>query len=122
MKKLIRSTESDLHRIVKESVNKMLNEAYGTPSQSDYYAKTRLNDPDTMHHAIPQTNLDEDRLGTYIQDNIIHEILVASRYLDELSDMDKQGVLGNFIKTANSNLITAYKACKMAIQKLANQI
>ena len=32
-KKLIRLTESDLHNIVKESVNKILNEAYGTPDK-----------------------------------------------------------------------------------------
>ena len=31
MKKLIRLTESDLHRIVKESVNRILNEGYGDP-------------------------------------------------------------------------------------------
>ena len=30
-KKLIRLTESDLHRIVKESVNRVLNEAYRDP-------------------------------------------------------------------------------------------
>jgi len=32
-KKLIRLTESDLHNIVNESVNKILNEAYGTPDK-----------------------------------------------------------------------------------------
>ena len=31
-KKLIRLTESDLHRIVKESVNEILNEIGGTPN------------------------------------------------------------------------------------------
>lgn len=34
-KKLIRLTESDLKQIVKESVSKILSEAYGTPSKSD---------------------------------------------------------------------------------------
>ena len=32
-KKLIKLTESDLHRIVKESVDNVINEAYGTPTQ-----------------------------------------------------------------------------------------
>lgn len=31
MKKVIRLTESDLHRIVKKSVKRIMNEAYGTP-------------------------------------------------------------------------------------------
>ena len=35
MKKIVRLTESDLHRIVKESVNKILSEEYSTPPLKD---------------------------------------------------------------------------------------
>ena len=36
MKQIIRLTESDLHRIVKRSVNKILKEGYGVPDPSDF--------------------------------------------------------------------------------------
>jgi len=35
MKKIIRLTESDLHKIIKKSVNRMLHEAYYTPNSDD---------------------------------------------------------------------------------------
>lgn len=41
-KKQIRLTESDLKQIVKESVNKILNEAYGTPDSDTRTAIERL--------------------------------------------------------------------------------
>jgi len=36
MKQIIRLTESDLHKLVKESVNKILKEVHGIPDPSDY--------------------------------------------------------------------------------------
>ena len=41
-KKQVRLTESDLKQIVKESVNKILSEAYGTPSTEDNKAYDNL--------------------------------------------------------------------------------
>ena len=41
-KKQVRLTESDLKQIVKQSVNKILNEAYGTPSDEDRKAHSDL--------------------------------------------------------------------------------
>jgi hypothetical protein len=41
-KKLIRLTESDLHRIIKKSVSNIIKEAYGTPSLDDMAAQKAL--------------------------------------------------------------------------------
>lgn len=41
-KNLIKLTESDLHRVVNESVKKVLKEAYGTPSEADEKEKYKL--------------------------------------------------------------------------------
>ena len=45
-KKQIRLTESDLKQIVKESVNKILSEAYGTPPHDDFNFTSTLKDGD----------------------------------------------------------------------------
>ena len=45
-KKQIRLTESDLKQIVKESVSKILNEAYGTLPKDDWNFTATLNDGD----------------------------------------------------------------------------
>ena len=51
-KKQIRLTESDLKQIVKESVNKILNEAYGTLPRNDWHFTTTLNNGDYPEDSI----------------------------------------------------------------------
>jgi hypothetical protein len=44
MKKIIRLTEGDLHKIVKKSVNKILRESYYNPDEDDFDDDDELND------------------------------------------------------------------------------
>ena len=71
--KLIRLTETDLHRIVKESVNNIVNEAYGTMS---YYDELRLKHLDK--EMSPQFNDD-----THDFDNIGRASIHIKRTLGE---------------------------------------
>ena len=41
-KKIVRLTESDLHKIIKESVRKVVNKAYGTSPQKDIKVANRV--------------------------------------------------------------------------------
>ena len=47
-KQVIRLTEGDLHKIIKESVNKILCEAYGTPSTNDATQLQKADDAQNM--------------------------------------------------------------------------
>ena len=53
-KKLIRLTESDLHRIVKESVNRVLNEGYNIPKNLDIDDDNRAG---LIPYVLKMTNL-----------------------------------------------------------------
>ena len=44
MKKIFRLTESDLHKIIKKSVNKILHESYYNPSSEDDFSDEELGD------------------------------------------------------------------------------
>lgn len=48
-KKQVKLTESDLKQIVKESVNKILNEAYGTPRMADREYLNRFKEKQPIH-------------------------------------------------------------------------
>ena len=63
-KKLIRLTEVDLHRIVKESVNKVLNEIDDTPAW--WYQLGRLGKMDTTIYGDDKgvTNYSRDKVNT----------------------------------------------------------
>ena len=71
--KLIRLTETDLHRIVRESVNNIVNEAYGTMS---YYDELRLKHLEK--EMSPQFNDD-----THDFDNIVRASIHIKRTLGE---------------------------------------
>ena len=49
-KKLIRLTESDLHNIIKESVNKILKENFETEAFSDIYQPHNFSDPNKDYY------------------------------------------------------------------------
>ena len=72
-KKLIRLTETDLHRIVGESVNNIVNEAYGTMS---YYDELKLKHLEK--EMSPQFNDD-----THDFDNIVRASIHIKRTLGE---------------------------------------
>ena len=96
MKKLIRLTESDLHRIVKESVNKVLNEmnvrtivpwgAYGTNAQKHFGARPGdENLPPEYAEALRKS--DERRRHNFNDD----EIDPVFRVADPRADADIEG-------------------------------
>lgn len=100
-KKLIRLTESDLHRIVKESVNKILNEAK-TIRKVEYskmpYDKKTQQDIDWRNYQnrINQSAEyvdDDDYVGGYYQDELDDED-INSNIDDDLNNMQRS--LGKF--------------------------
>ena len=95
-KKLIRLTESDLHRIVKESVNRVLNEmnvrtltpngAYGTNAQKHYGAQPGdKNLPPEYASALKKS--DERRRANFSDD----EVDPVSRHADPKYDAKIDG-------------------------------
>ena len=59
-KKQIRLTESDLKQIVKESVNKILNEAYGTPPNKDIEMANKYRDAGWPQSGIEVAKSDDN--------------------------------------------------------------
>lgn len=69
-KKQIRLTESDLKQIVKESVSKILNEAYGTMQNDDAYDMTGLDAAnDEAANFSPLGHFNDDALESLIELN-----------------------------------------------------
>ena len=64
MKKLIRLTESDLHRIVKESVNRIMNEGW---MNGDYIDDEHY---DAMMQAKDESDMDADEMGEPTKEDI----------------------------------------------------
>ena len=66
-KKLVRLTEGDLHRIIKESVNKVLNEIHGMPSAYDSKKADKeiynMNKMPSNYDRTFNKNLKNDMLG-----------------------------------------------------------
>ena len=95
MKKLIRLTEGDLHRIVKESVNRVLNEmnvrtltpdgAYGTRAQKYYGA--RPDDKDLPPEYASALGKSDARRRA----NFDGEVDPVSRYADPRADAEIEG-------------------------------
>jgi hypothetical protein len=79
-KKQIRLTESDLKQIVKESVNKILSEAYGTSTNADNKKYNNLVFGDPNFETLKDANGDFDAFSTLINkifynfEEIIYEI------------------------------------------------
>ncbi len=63
MKQIIRLTESDLHRIVKESVNRILRESFGNISQLDGQYEVYFEDG--FKEAVIDTNEPYIAIGDY---------------------------------------------------------
>ena len=74
-KKLIRLTEEDLHRIVKQSVSQILGEAYGTPSA---YDRTKLQRADDAQ------NMFTDYGGRNFRDRDLHALTTIAQAADAL--------------------------------------
>ena len=75
-KKLVKLTEGDLHRIVKESVKKIMQEAYGTPTRADDKRLSYLDDAGGLGG--------EEELRGTSADNITKKIAHISGLASEL--------------------------------------
>ena len=76
-KKLIRLTESDLHKIVKESV-KRIQEAYGTPTKADAERQSNLIDAQSVFGGDDELSSNEN------VDRMTKEVSRIMRISDEL--------------------------------------
>lgn len=65
MKKLIRLTEGDLHKIVKESVNRMLRES--TNPRRSFGKKTRINESNVDNESILQCLKELSENETFVE-------------------------------------------------------
>ena len=122
-KELIRLTESDLHRIVNESVNKILKEAYGTPSSQDYWAAQSINDTD---FGGPVAGTKQEIISSKIDNEIKSSLFHALRGLNEIEDYIKNNSvdlnLSNYIKSIRKKLYDTIAMCRMAKNKLVMNI
>lgn len=75
MKRLVRLTEGDLHRIVKQSVSQILDEAYGTPSA---YDKTQLQTADAAQDMFANYG------GGSFKDRDLHALTTIAKVADTL--------------------------------------
>ena len=75
MKKIIKLTEQDLHRIVKQSVSQVLDEAYGTPSD---YNRTQL------QTAADARNMFANYGGGDFKDRDLHALTTIAQAADAL--------------------------------------
>ena len=121
--KQIRLTESDLQQIVKESVNKILKEAYGTPSSHDYWAAQSVNDID-FGGQVAGTK--QEIISSKIDNEIKSSLFHALRGLNEIEDYTKNNSvdlnLSNYINSIRKKLYDTIAMCRMAKNKLVMNI
>ena len=121
--KQIRLTESDLQQIVKESVNKILKEAYGTPSSQDYWAAQSVNDID-FGGQVAGTK--QEIISSKIDNEIKSSLFHALRGLNEIEDYTKNNSvdlnLSNYINSIRKKLYDTIAMCRMAKKKLVMNI
>ena len=134
MKQRIKLSESTLHRIIKESVNKMLNEAYGTPTNQDKATMWNLNntkdgslsgfDSESMRHL--SSDEIRDRAYNFNDNNTDKRMPDEIRLLLQLSDFVKDVLYDpdyfkfidkNISALLFKNLRAVNKCCDMLINK-----
>ncbi len=117
-KKLIRLTESDLHRIVKESVNSILNEL-----DSDYY----FGDKPSYEPQIGSEEWFEDEIDPHYSqvgnyDNMSNDFVDWSNMNDRNNDYDAaKSWDNNFKKLENERSWSQFDTQKQNAQKMYNQ-
>lgn len=107
MKQTIRLTESDLKQIVKESVNKILNEAYGTMPHNDLL----------MHYDY--SPYEDKSLDANLNDTGYHKKGDIPRYYNWVPDLAK--AYGEFKKVANEAYPYSYVG-KRYMEKLRKEL
>ena len=106
-KKLIRLTEQDLHRIVKESVNKILNEGRGrfgnmvdeVINKFNEFYNTHKNESDNYINSVKASGDFND-----LETRLAWDFARATRYLDWMPKDEQGYVIGN-----DSQLTTLFK-------------
>ena len=114
-KKQIRLTESDLKQIVKESVNKILNEAYGTPNK---WTKTKTYNINQARNDDRNyiKNADNEPVNASLAD-FLNDMLHVS---DKLSDQND--VLRRLDGKYNPYASPSYKPCVQALYKIGDKL
>ena len=113
MKKLVRLTESDLHRIVRESVNRVLNEI-STDTLHNAYQKSQnltknmpnLSDDPKVQRKFRQKQTFGDELG--------------KRHRNEISAIDPDTAQGNWADFYDHPELRNTKAYEMALDYVSN--
>lgn len=116
-KKQIRLTESDLKQIVKESVSRILNEAYGTPSNDDKDTFTSLDRrPYEKNWSPSQWRINNDRPfeNTMKVGELINELGAAIQDMyykdkDYYNDAGIETKRGRFMWERGENTIFKYQ-------------
>ena len=114
-KKQIRLTESDLKQIVKESVNKILNEAYGTPNKWTTSATYNINQARNDDRNYIK-NADNEPVNASLAD-FLNDMLHVS---DKLSDQND--VLRRLDGKYNPYASPSYKPCVQALYKIGDKL
>ena len=111
-KKLIRLTEQDLNKIVKESV-KRIQEAYGTPTKADAARQSSLIDAQSAFGAYDELSSNKN------VDRITKEISNIIRIADELGN--SASVIGAYDARYSSVLRSLSQKVMTVGQNMANQ-
>ena len=114
-KKQIRLTESDLKQIVKESVNKILNEAYGTPNKWTTSATYNINQARNDDRNYIK-NADNETVNASLAD-FLNDMLHVS---DKLSDQND--VLRKLDGKYNPYASPSYKPYVQALYKIGDKL
>ena len=100
MKKVIRLTEGDLHRIVKESVNRVLNEM--EEGNNDWTMKM-------AHKMTPKwmdskaTAMRRQNAQQYLRDRYKRNNGLSDEQMDGISDLDYDGLNPNQLRAVNKD-------------------
>lgn len=128
-KKLIRLTESDLKQIVKESLNKILNEAYGTPPKKDIEVANRYSDARWPESGIEVTK-SEDNYSDISYDirqmtDYFLKILDIANGLEEGVKSDENGGLYRYTRhykgDKDSSSLNAIYPYTMTLEKICDK-
>jgi uncharacterized membrane protein YheB (UPF0754 family) len=111
-KKIIRLTEQDLNKIVKESV-KRIQEAYGTPAKPDAERQSSLIDAQSAFGAYDELSSNKN------VDRITKEISNIIRIADELGN--SAFVIGAYDARYSSVLRSLSQKVRIVGQNMANQ-